>query len=144
MLKRIKCSFSHSKLEGCRSGCDCSCLREASCTRPDRGLVTRGGWLVTGHGGIVGVHLAGRVIACQGGGGVIWALGKVVYVDRGWRVVAIDLWRVVSVDWRVVGVYRRIVNIHRSWVIVTVLRLVRLITTPDVLRLVRLVSAPVV
>ena len=81
-----------------------------------------------------------------------------VDVDRGWRVVAIDLWRVVSVDWRVVGVYRRIVSvdwrvvgvdwrivsIHRSWVIVTVLRLVRLITTPDVLRLVRLVSAPVV
>ena len=65
-------------------------------------------------------------------------------MDRGWRVITINLWRVVSVDWRVVGVYRRIVSIHRSWVIVTVLRLVRLITPPDVLRLVRLVSAPIV
>ena len=56
-------------------------------------------------------------------------------MDRGLRVVAIDLWRVVSVD-------RRVVSIHRSRVIVSILRLVRLICTPGVLRLVRLISTP--
>ena len=56
-------------------------------------------------------------------------------VDRGLRVVAIDLWRVVGVD-------RRVVSIHRSRVIVRILRLVRLICTPSVLRLVRLISTP--
>ena len=64
-------------------------------------------------------------------------------MDRGRRVVATDLRGVVSVDRRVVGVYRRVVSIHRSRVIVSILRLVRLISTPDVLRwLVRLVSTP--
>ena len=68
-------------------------------------------------------------------------------VDWGLGAVATDWRRVVRVDrgLRIVRVDRRVVGIDDSGlVVVIILRLVRLVTSPDILRLIRLISAAVV